>query len=148
MLWLVNEGGEMLLARRADHKTQDPGLWGPSVTGKVEKNETFEEAVVRETEEELGLRSEQITPHFLFETDFNHPDGEMRKFKVFVAHISPAATIDITIDTNEVAQIKWLPIHDIKKLLDSAPGEVVVASAFVLWSQIFETIESKNGSLT
>jgi isopentenyldiphosphate isomerase len=47
MLWLANEQGELLLARRAGHKKQDPGLWGPSVTGKVEPGENFERALVR-----------------------------------------------------------------------------------------------------
>jgi isopentenyl-diphosphate delta-isomerase len=143
MLWLVNENKELLLARRADHKAQDPGLWGPSVTGKLEKDETFEEAIVRETEEELGLNRELYVPQYLFETDFHHPDGEIRQFKVFITEISPHAARNIHIDSNEVAEVKWLSIQEVKDLLNSKPGEIIVASAFVLWSQIFEALETK-----
>lgn len=146
MLWLVNDKGELLLARRADHKAQDPGLWGPSVTGKLEADETFEAAVVREAEEELALGPNSYIPNYLFETDFHHPDGELRKFKVFTAALSDELIKTLRFDTNEVAEIKWLPINEIKRLLNSKPGETVVASAFVLWGQIFEALEKRESS--
>jgi 8-oxo-dGTP pyrophosphatase MutT (NUDIX family) len=140
MLWLANEKGELLLARRADHKAQDPGLWGPSVTGKLEPEETFEEAVVREAEEELALSPNTYSPRYLFETDFQHPDGELRRFRIFTAKISDDTIATLKFDTNEVAELRWLQIEDIKALLNSKPGEKVVASAFVLWNQIFEAL--------
>jgi isopentenyl-diphosphate delta-isomerase len=140
MLWLMNSAGELLLARRADHKAQDPGLWGPSVTGKVETGESFKEAIMREAEEELALERHWYTPKYLFAADFHHPDGEVRKFKVFVAHISDDSIATLQFDPREVAEIKWLPITEIRKLLNSKPGEIVVPSAFVLWDQIFEAL--------
>jgi len=141
MLWLVNEKGELLLARRADHKKQDPGLWGPSVTGKVEHGESFEEALVREADEELTLKADAYSYKFLFETDFAHPDGETRLFKVYIANVLGSIIEQLTIDTNEVAEIKWMSVERIKELLQSKPGELVVASAFVLWNQIFDALE-------
>lgn len=142
MLWLINDAGELLLARRADTKKHDPGLWGPSVTGNLEANESWEEAVSRETEEELGLMSSEYMPNFLFETDFKHPDGDIRHFKVYVAHVPFSITGKIHADSREVAEVKWLSIPEIRKLLESKPGEVVVASAFVLWNRIFEAIDA------
>lgn len=142
MLWLVNEQGELLLARRADHKRQDPGLWGPSVTGKVEPGENFEEAIVREAEEELALEAGTYSFKFLFETDFAHPDGETRQFKVYLTEVSNTIIDHLSIDTNEVAEIKWMSIPNIKELLKSKPGELVVTSAVVLWNQIFEALEN------
>jgi isopentenyldiphosphate isomerase len=142
MLWLVNEKGELLLARRADHKKQDPGLWGPSVTGKLEPGESFEEALVREAEEELALKAHTYVFKFLFETDFAHPDGETRQFKVYLANVTTSVIEQLTIDTNEVAKIKWMSIPKIKELLNSKSSVVIVASAFVLWNQIFEALES------
>ena len=143
MLWLVNSKGEVLLARRADNKSQDPGLWGPSVTGKLESGENFEEAAVREAQEELSLQPGSYSLHELFETDFDHPDGQLRRFKVFATHISDDQAAKLTFDAVEVAEIKWLAVPDVKKLLNSKPGEVVVASAFVLWQKIFDSIEEK-----
>jgi isopentenyl-diphosphate Delta-isomerase len=143
MLWLANERGDLLLARRAAHKKQDPGLWGPSVTGKVELGETFEEALSREADEELALKADAYTFKFLFETDFLHPDGETRQFKVYLANVPSAIIKRLAVDANEVAEIRWMSIPDIKELLNSKPGELVVASAFGLWNQIFEALENK-----
>lgn len=143
MLWLVNRKGELLLARRADHKAQDPGLWGPSVTGKLESGETFEQAVIREAQEELALDPRSFSPAFLLETDFAHPDGELRKFKIFTAQISDKTIQALRSDADEVAELQWLPIEKIKELLRSKPGETVVASAFVLWEHIFEALEKQ-----
>ena len=84
MLWLIR----LLLARRADHKAQDPGLWDPSVTGKMEPGESFGETLLREAEEELALSPKEYIPEFLFETDFAHPDGKTRKFNVYTAKVT------------------------------------------------------------
>jgi isopentenyldiphosphate isomerase len=77
----------------------------------------------------------------LFETNFAHPDGETRQFKVYIANVAGSIINQLTIDTNEVAEIHWMSVSDIKELLKSKPGELVVASAFVLWNQIFEALE-------
>lgn len=138
MLWLVNERGELLLARRADHIKKDPGLWGPSVTGKVEADETYEQAAIREAEEELGLRTESYQPQFLFATDFDHPDGELRKFEVYIAKVDSDIIASLKIDSSEVAEVKWIQLGEMRTLLESKSGTMVVASAFVLWEQIFK----------
>lgn len=114
MLWLVNEKDELLLARRADHKKQDPGLWGPSLTGKLETDETYKDALIREADEELGLKPETYEPRFLFQTDFAHPDGEVRQFEVFVAEVPESILEKLVVDTNEVAEVKWQSIPEIK----------------------------------
>jgi 8-oxo-dGTP pyrophosphatase MutT (NUDIX family) len=142
ILWLVNDKHELLLARRSDDRDYDPGLWAVSVAGRVEGDETFEETVVRETEEELGLKPGTYDPKFLFETEFDHPDGETRKFGIYITNVPSNITEQIQIDTNEVAEIKWSSIDEIKQLLsNSKPGETFVASAFVLWNRVFDAIE-------
>jgi 8-oxo-dGTP diphosphatase len=51
---LLLRGGEVLLARRAPHRKAYPGLWSfPG--GHVEARETLDEALLRESREEIGI---------------------------------------------------------------------------------------------
>jgi len=40
-LWLTNPDGYVLLAKRANQKDKEPGVWGPAVSGTVEENEDY-----------------------------------------------------------------------------------------------------------
>jgi len=139
VLWIVNEQSEILLAQRAHHKAQDPGVWGPAVTGKLERGEDFDGALVREVEEELSLKTANYTPHFLLEKDYSHPDGEARKFGIYYAELLKIKTDLIHIDENEVAGIKWFTVDELVKKMDSAPNELV-SSAHSVWPDTFKAI--------
>ena len=89
----------------------------------------------------MCLKPGTYTPIHLFPADFRHPDGELRKFEVFAATILDDIIQKLTFDTNEVAELKWLPLDEVKKLLTTKPGQVIVASAFVLWKKIFDALE-------
>lgn len=54
-LWIENSQGEILLAQRGFLKSVDPGKWGAAVAGTVEKDESYEENILKEMQEELGL---------------------------------------------------------------------------------------------
>lgn len=144
VLWFVNQEGQLLLAKRADHKVHDPSLWGPSVTGKLEDGETIEEALLRETQEELGISSVLYKPNLLFEEDFVHPDGATRRFSIYYA-LTTTSVIEanLDIDKEEVAETKWVSKDEIRELLKSEPGKVVPASAFVLWEKVLKQLEEK-----
>jgi ADP-ribose pyrophosphatase YjhB (NUDIX family) len=62
-LWIVNEAGELLVAKRA----REPGLGlFDAPGGFCDGAETFEDGVFREIEEEVGLRpSDYTTPQYL-----------------------------------------------------------------------------------
>jgi 8-oxo-dGTP pyrophosphatase MutT (NUDIX family) len=47
--------GELIVARRAEHKQIDPGLWDNLVGGMVPAGESEEQALAREAQEEAGL---------------------------------------------------------------------------------------------
>lgn len=53
-LIITNEENKILLVRRSDNKEVEQGMWSiPG--GRVEKNEAFEDALLREIREELGV---------------------------------------------------------------------------------------------
>lgn len=54
-LWITNSKGDILLAQRKLNKKTDPGKWAEAVGGTVEGDDGYEDTVIREAEEELGL---------------------------------------------------------------------------------------------
>jgi isopentenyl-diphosphate delta-isomerase len=55
-VWIFNSKGEILFQKRAKDKDYWPGLWDISVAGHVSAGETPEQAVIREMEEEIGIK--------------------------------------------------------------------------------------------
>ena len=64
VLWIINSKNEILLAKRSLNKTHSPGKWGPAVTGTVEENETYDSNIIKETEEEIGLKNVKLQKGF------------------------------------------------------------------------------------
>ena len=62
---VVNAKGDIFLQKRAGNKDIQPGKWDTSVGGHLSRGETYLCAALRETEEELGFRPENID--FLYE---------------------------------------------------------------------------------
>lgn len=56
-LWIQNSKGEILLAQRSFNKKNHPGKWGPAVAGTNDEGETYESNIVKEAEEEIGLKN-------------------------------------------------------------------------------------------
>lgn len=139
VLWIINDEGEILLAQRAHHKAQDPGVWGPAVTGKLEADESFDDALARETEEEIALKIADYTPHFLLEKDFKHPDSELRKFGVYYTVFPKYKNYLIQVDANEVADTAWFSLRIIKEKMNASPHQLV-PSANAVWPATFEAL--------
>ncbi|MGE3770178.1 MAG: NUDIX domain-containing protein [Bdellovibrionales bacterium] len=55
-LWVMNSTGKFLFQFRGAHKKSSPRRFDASVGGRLDVGETYEQAVVREAVEELGLK--------------------------------------------------------------------------------------------
>lgn len=114
-LWLWNEKGEVLLAQRALSKDINPGLWGPAVAGTVEEGETYESNIIKEAEEEIGLK------------DLKPVLGP--KLRRTTKHAYFAQWFSATIDSkyslvkqdSEVEAIKWFSKEELFNAFDKTP---------------------------
>ncbi|HEY4161326.1 MAG TPA: NUDIX domain-containing protein [Candidatus Saccharimonadales bacterium] len=140
-LWLVNEYSEILLAQRSFKKENEPGMWGPSVTGRLEPSESVEEALLREVEEELGLKPTDYEPHYLMEIDFDHPDGTTRRFYAYYAVVSKAITDSIRLQESEVEGVAWDSLPNIQSRMQQAPEELV-PSVNDVWPATFQALRN------
>ncbi len=64
---VFNSKGELFLQKRADDKDIQPGKWDTSVGGHLDQGETYMDAALRETSEELGIiTAEEDSFYFLY----------------------------------------------------------------------------------
>lgn len=114
-LWVTDKEGNTLLAQRAFTKKHDPGLWGPAVAGTVEEGETYDSNVIKEAEEEIGLKNIQpiLGPKLRRSTKNQY---FVQWFSVVVDHNYPFVKSD-----EEVEQIKWFSKEELNNLLRKKP---------------------------
>jgi len=129
-LWITNSKGDVLLAQRALTKKNDPGRWGPAVAGTVEEGETCLENITKETEEEIGLMGVQFTEGPKWRVSLERNLFCQWYFLEFNGELS-----DLKIQKEEVADIKWFPREDLKRLLKDKPGMFLSSSK--LWLESF-----------
>ncbi len=117
-LWVTDEDGNILLAQRAFTKSHDPGKWGAAVAGTVEEGETYESNIIKETEEEIGLKN--IQPILGAK---NRHRGEWNYFTQEFLLTLPVGFNDFTIPKDEVAAVKWFSVEELKKRVAEHPEE-------------------------
>jgi isopentenyldiphosphate isomerase len=117
-LWITDSKGNILLAKRALTKKNDPGKWGPAVAGTVEEGETYFSNIIKESGEEIGLHN--ISP-------VEGPKIRVRgEHNYFVQRYSIKVDLDIsvfTIQKDEVAEIKWFSKQELKDQLQKTPEQ-------------------------
>lgn len=117
-LWITNSKGDILLAKRALTKSHNPGQWGPSVAGTVEKEESYESNIIKEAEEEIGLKSiaPQAGPKGRVSGKFNH-FTQWYFFKI------DKSEKEFVVDKNEVDEIKWFSKAELKQEMQINPDK-------------------------
>lgn len=117
-LWITDTDGNILLSRRAFDKIHDPGKWGPAVAGTVEEGETYESNIVKEAEEEIGLKN--IKPIL------GEKKRRKSKYNYFAQEFLlnlPFGFNDFKIEKKEVAELKWFSKEELIKELKERPDE-------------------------
>ena len=103
---LFNEKGEVLVALRPPHVVQ-PGIW-EFPGGKVEKNETLENALIREFQEEIGITITRSA--FFLKIEKHFPEKNV----LLVLHTFRILDFSGVPRGCENQEIRWVPIHALK----------------------------------
>lgn len=117
---VVDEAGRILLTRRALGKLTWPGVWTNAFCGHPAPGETFDEAIARRAERELGIGLadiEPILPDFRYRAVDASGIVEHEVCPVFRARIvgEPAPAPD------EVAEWTWIEPDALRTAVTAAP---------------------------
>lgn len=119
-LWVENSRGEILLAQRSFLKKNSPGKWGPAVSGTVEKGETCDGNIIKEAEEEIGLKNCEFKKGEKMRATGNHNYFAQWYFTKLDKNAE-----DFKIDKKEVKQVRWFAKEELKKMIQENPEKVV-----------------------
>lgn len=117
-LWITNSVGDILLAQRKFTKKHDPGMWGPAVAGTVEEGETYDTNIVKEAEEEIGLKNIQLA-----KGPKRRMKGEHTYFVQWYTLVVDKPVSEFVVQQDEVEYIKWFSRKELEKELRDHPDK-------------------------
>ena len=133
--WIMNDNGQFLLQKRADDKDSYPGYW--SVTGGgTDSGETTLDTVFRECKEELGLTvdAENLELIMMVKRSIAFIDIYLWKANVDLN--------DVVMQVEEVQDVKWATVSEIKEMIDSGEFAPNVASYMDMFMSLVKEFSS------
>jgi 8-oxo-dGTP pyrophosphatase MutT (NUDIX family) len=106
--------GDRFLVIQRSHEVISPGYWAPP-SGRIEAEETGEQAVVREVAEELGLEATPLTKVWECSSD----DGAFR-LHWWTAMVGSG---EGRLDPSEVAETRWVTVNEFMELRPTFAGD-------------------------
>jgi isopentenyl-diphosphate delta-isomerase len=124
-------GDKVLIQRRALSKYHTPGLWANTCCTHPLWNEAAIDCAVRRLSEELGITG--LYPSFRDQVEYRAAVGggliEHEVVDIFIA--DAPATLKVTPDPGEVAEIRWIDLYDLAAEVQRWPER------FTPWLRIY-----------
>lgn len=124
-LWLTNSNGDILLAKRSPNKNRHPNKWGPAVAGTIEKGEIYDDNIIKEAEEEIGLTNTEFkkAKKVLVTNQYIH-------FTQWYTATLDRQAENFVIEKTEVAEIKWFSKKELIQELKLNPDKFLPNLAY------------------
>ncbi len=114
---VFNSSQQLFLQKRAYAKKINPGLWDSSVGGHLHAGETYEQALVRETKEELNFIPENY--QFLFQLS-SRPITGYEFIRVYAIQFDG----EINANQEDVYEGRWFDQAELEILMNLSGGEL------------------------
>ena len=131
VLNVTDPAGRILLAQRSHTKSYNPSLWGTAAAGVVDAGESYEEAVLREAAEEIGL---VISPADLQTAELRRIPGTDNSY--FAQHYTHVTTqTEFILQEEEVAAIRWYTLDELIQAHQKNPEQFLNGIADLIAKQ-------------
>lgn len=142
--WLINSNQELLLQKRTLNKETNAGMWDISIAGHVPAGLTPVEALIKEAQEELGLKlvPENVEHLFTIKQQSIHQGGRYLNNEindVFLVGCDQKVS-DFTLQEDEVAAVVWIPLDLLtQRVVEKDPTLVLHAE----YQRLFAILRNK-----
>ncbi len=145
-VWIINSKGELLVQRRNANKKTYPNMLDTSFAGHVASGESLTEAILREGEEELGLKIDLDYLNYLFAIKSekkireNYYENEINDVYLYEKDVKIE---ECKFTDDEVSEIKYIDFKILEKMWKEKSTELIdhdvhYAALFYLLHQKFD----------
>lgn len=118
---LRDEHGRFLSQRRSKQKKSYPDRWTDSASGHVDEGDTYDSAVKREMNEEIGV-DVPLHPIGKFQSEDITVDKKILEFNAIYEGTISSST-PLALQESEVSDTKWFELDELKQLMQDAPDQ-------------------------
>ena len=136
---LFDDQGQVLIQKRAASKMLWPLYWETTCASHPRENESYEDSGMRRLKEELGINAPlKVADKFTYHSFYKDVGAEHELCAVLVGQYNEK---EISFNDNEVADLKWISIDDLKKELSKSPQD------YAPWLEIaFKRLLNQHGN--
>ena len=129
---LVKRGnGAVVLQQRSRNDAWHPGLWTISCTGHVRRGESYEQAAIRELDEELGLKSKvEEFGKFLLPPISSNGLTELEWITLFTSLTDARLTVD-PVELESVVEVLQPELRNIPASWPLTPDARIILSEYL-----------------
>ena len=124
-IWII-AGNKILVQKRAPTKDTFPNVFDISCAGHVESGDNYDKTAIKELKEELGITVSTNELVFLEKRKFITKDSPRKVINNEIINIYflnfTGNMKDITLQKEEVSEIRVFEIEELKKLLKNKPS--------------------------
>ena len=140
-LLVFNRKGEVLLQKRSMQKDTFPDTWDSTVSGHVDSGEDYDQSVIRESIEEMGIEFDSV-PEKMFKITACEETGQEFCWIYRHHHDGPCSP-----NEDEISEARWFSPEELENL--PLQDSSIFSPAFsLIWRMLMRDSESDSSMQT